>query len=73
MIWKYYGIDWLIFLAVVIHLWLLGERKRAAFLFGMTSAMLGLIFSIQIDSIANGIAMVVYFCMHVRAYCKWRE
>jgi hypothetical protein len=71
MIFKYYGLDWAIFVLVVCHLWFLGEKRRFAFLFGALAAVFGVVFGCLIDSIATVIMNIVFFGMHLMAYFKW--
>lgn len=72
-IWKFYGIDWLLFVFVLIHLWLLGNRKRAAFLYGVGACCCGFTFGIIIGSLATLLMNSVFAAMHLRAYILWRE
>lgn len=71
MLLKYYGLDWLVFGAVLAHLWLLGGKRRAAFLFGMLASVFGVAFGVLIESVANAVSSALFFALHVRAYVKW--
>lgn len=71
MIWKYYGIDWLVFLFIVIHLWMLGNKWRTAFIFGMIGSGFGVILGLLISSVALVIMNISFALMHFRAYAKW--
>lgn len=71
MIFKYYGVDWIVFILVVCHLWLLGEKRKLAFVFGAMAAIFGLLFGFLISSVATVIMNVVFFGMHIRGYFKW--
>lgn len=72
MIFKYYGVDWIIFILVVTQLWLLGNKKRQAFLFGMAGNSCGILLGFLVESIACIIMNSVFVIMHVNAYRKWR-
>lgn len=70
-VWQYYGVDWLVTVTVFIGIFLLGEKKKMGFIVGMVSAILSLIFSFQIKSVANGVTSVVLFCLYLRGYWNW--
>lgn len=72
MIFKYYGVDWIIFILVVTQLWLLGNKKRQAFLFGMAGNSCGILLGFLVESIACIIMNSVFVIMHVNAYRKWK-
>ena len=57
----YKGVDWLIAISVFAGIFLLGDKKREGFILGAVSSALGIIFSIQILSVANGLVSVVFF------------
>lgn len=69
---QYYGVDWLITLTAFTGIFLLGEKKKEGFILGMISSAVGIIFSFQIGSIANGITSLVLFFFYLRGYIKWR-
>lgn len=71
LICKYYGIDWLLFALVVLHLWLLGNRKKEAFLYALVANTCGLTLGVLIGSVATILMNVVFMVMNVRAYIKW--
>ena len=72
MIFKCQGVDWIIFILVVTQLWLLGNKKRQAFLFGMAGNSCGIILGFLVESIACIIMNSVFMIMHVNAYRKWK-
>jgi len=69
---QYYGMDWAVMATVFISMFLLGDKKIAGFIMGMFSTLLALVFSFQIESIANGIMALVLFALYVRGFLKWR-
>jgi hypothetical protein len=71
LLFQYYGVDWIVMLTVFLGVFLLGEKNREGFLLGMTSAFFGVIFSIQIKSVANGIASLALFFLYLRGYLQW--
>jgi len=48
-------------------LWLLGNKKRQAFLFGMAGNSCGILLGFLVESIA-----CIIMIMHVNAYRKWK-
>lgn len=72
MIFKCQGVDWIIFILVVTQLWLLGNKKRQAFLFGMAGNSCGILLGFLVESIACIIMNSVFMIMHVNAYRKWK-
>ena len=68
---KYYGVDWAIFAILVLHLWLLGNKLRVAFLFGVLGSSCGIFLGYLCDSVAVMIMNSVFICMHARAWLKW--
>jgi len=70
---QYYGVDWAITLTVFIGLFLIGDKKIAGFIVGMTSATLAFAFSFQIGSAANGVTALMLFGLYLRGYMKWRR
>lgn len=70
---QYYGVDWAVTLTVFIGLFLIGDRKIAGFIVGMTSAMLAFVFSFQIGSVANGVTALMLFGLYLRGYLNWRR
>ncbi len=70
---KYYGIDWLMFFIIVIHLWMLAKKWRMAFIFGASGSALGAVLGILVGSAGFAIMNAVFTAMHIRAYKKWSE
>ena len=70
-IFKYYGIDWLLFILVLVHLWLLGNKNKLAFVFGILGCACGVAFGIMIESIASVIMNFTFGLLHFRALIKW--
>lgn len=71
MFFKYYGVDWAIFVILVVHLWLLGNKLRVAFLFGVLGSSCGIAMGFLCDSLAIIVMNAVFVCMHIRAWWKW--
>lgn len=72
-IYKYYGIDWMVFALIVAHLWLLGSKRRCAFLIGAVACCFGFAFGFLVESVASMIMNSVFCLMHIRVYYKWGQ
>jgi hypothetical protein len=72
LLFQYYCVDWAITATVFAGIFLLGDKKRIGFAIGMVSAILSLVFSFQIKSIANGVTSAVLFGLYLRGFLKWR-
>jgi hypothetical protein len=68
---KYYGIDWLMFAAILVHLWMLGNKWRSAWLVGILVSVCSISFGYLSESLAIIIMNVVFITMHIRNYMKW--
>ena len=71
MIFKYFGVDWIIFVLVVTQLWLLANKKRVGFLFGMCGNTCGIFLGYLVESFACIIMNITFVFMHLNAYRKW--
>lgn len=69
----YYGVDWLLFVLIVLHLWLLGNQIRFAFIVGFVGTICGLILGFLIGSLATILMNIVFALMHLRAYYLWKN
>jgi hypothetical protein len=69
---QYWGVDWALAAAALASIFFLGDKRRAGFLIGVFSCVLGLIFSWQINSIANAITSSVLLLLYMRGWLKWR-
>jgi hypothetical protein len=70
---RYYGVDWAVTATVFLSISLVGEKKRVGFLIGIASAVLAMLFSYQIRSVANGVTSAVIFALYLRGFLKWRD
>lgn len=67
IIFKYYGLDWIIFGIVVCHLYLLkGQHKNISYICGACAAFLGIGFNFWISSVGGTIANFTFLCLHLR-------
>lgn len=70
---EYYGIDWMLFALVFVHIWMLGNRIRSAFIVGVAANICGFVFGVLTGSIATLVMNVVFCLLNFRAYIKWGE
>ena len=68
---NYYGIDWLIFALITLHIYYLGSQKSVAFPIAMLATFLGAIFGLMTHSLATVLMNIVFFFLHLQAYAKW--
>lgn len=68
---RYNGIDWLLAGLIILHLWMLGNKTRWAFLVGALASCVGLTFGYMVGSIASILMNSIFIMMHIRAFIKW--
>ena len=69
---EYFGIDWLGFLLVVVHLVLVAHQIRKGWLFGIGAAATYIVFGIMTNSLATIIMNITLIMIHGFAYFKTR-
>jgi len=69
---RYHGADWCGFALTLVSLHLLGNHRRAGFLFGAASSVAWAAFSVQAESSATLLANFVFCGMNLRGWLKWR-
>jgi hypothetical protein len=70
---EYYCVDWLIFIFTLLHLWLLGEKKRSAWIAGGLIAMAAGTLGWMIGSFALVLMNIVFLFFDIWNYIKWTE
>ncbi len=73
LLFQYHGIDWIVNSAALSSIVLLGNKHPAGFLVGMIAASFGIIFSIQIHSIPNGVTSLIFVLVNMRGYFLWHH
>jgi hypothetical protein len=68
---NYYGIDWIAMTFTFTAIYLLGEKKRYAFLIGIVGNMFWLVFGVFSHSIATIVANIIIMSLNARGYIKW--
>jgi hypothetical protein len=68
---NYYGVDWVMFVLFSIHLYLIANKRRSSFIFGMLGSVAALVLAVMISSWGSTFMNSVFFFMHLRAYLKW--
>lgn len=71
IIFKYYGTDWLAIVLTFLSLYLLGQQKRAGFIYGLLANIAWLTFGMLAQSIANMVANAVFSFLNIRGFVKW--
>lgn len=70
---NYYGLDWLGMCGTFFAIYLIGEKKRHGFLFGVTGNIAWMAFGILAASTANVIANIIFMTLNIRGYLKWQH
>jgi hypothetical protein len=69
---EYYGVDWLIFIFTLLQLWLLGEKKRSAWIAGGLLAIAAGVLGWMIGSFALVLMNIVFLFFDIWNYVKWK-
>lgn len=72
-IFKFYGLDWLIFLIVVFHIYLIGEGKSVGWILGTIASILSVFLAILCGSFAMVLMNIFYVFMRTWNYFKWKD
>lgn len=70
---KYYFLDWIIAALVLASVYLTAHHKRQGFLLGALAALFGIVFSVMIQSWANGICSAAIVAVNMWGWSKWRN
>lgn len=68
---NYYGVDIVSYTFVLIHLWLLGNKVRSAWIFGIMATVCFTFFGVLCGSPATVIMNIVFTIFHIVNYIKW--
>jgi len=71
--WTYYGLDWIAMGLTFGSIYLIGERRRLGFFWGMIGNCFWFAFGCFADSPATLVANVVILLLNLRGYLKWSE
>jgi len=69
---EYYCVDWLIFIFTLLQLWLLGEKKRSAWIAGGLIAIAAGVLGWMIGSFALVLMNIVFLFFDIWNYVKWK-
>lgn len=70
---NYYCLDWAVFVLVLVHIWLLGNKNKNGFLVGILSCVFSMCFSFLAGSFPNLLLGACLLLMHIRAYVRWTK
>ncbi len=73
MLFKFYGVDWLVFIFVLLQVYLLGNYRKSGFIAGIIATIFSLVFSCMTGSIANFTLGLCLLCLHFRGYLQWNQ
>lgn len=68
---QYYGADWGGMLFTMVFLYLVGLKRRNAFLYGLVANLCWFVYAILSESVANGLANIIFAYLNIRGYIKW--
>jgi 4-amino-4-deoxy-L-arabinose transferase-like glycosyltransferase len=70
---RYYGTDYMAAACVVVAMAMLGDRKRAGFLFYMLATCFAMAFAIMVRSFPIMLTNGIMFALNLRGFLKWRH
>ena len=70
-LYQYYGVDWLLFVLVLIHMWLIAEQRKSAFVYAVLANICGFTFGLMTESAATLVMNVCFCVLNIRAYIHW--
>jgi len=68
---RYYGLDWLMFGLILLHLWCMGNKWRIGWIVASVNSCVSMIFGYLVGSPALIIMNVVFICFHIRNFLRW--
>lgn len=70
---QYYGLDWIAMISSFLSVYLLGNRYRLGFVFGVIGALSWLLFNSLVDSLPGVVSNLVLIGLHIRGYMRWQH
>ena len=71
MMGNHYGLDLLAVVLMFISLWLLGNRRREGFLFGLLAALAFVAFNGLVDSLWGILGNLLLAGVNIRGWLRW--
>lgn len=68
---KFWFVDWAIFVFLIGHIWLVGNRNRWGFILGIGAALASIAFGYMIGSVALVVMNITFLFLYARAFCRW--
>lgn len=70
---QYYGLDWIAMVTIFLSVYLLGNRRKIGFVFGVVGSVSWLAFNSLVDSWPGIVANAVLIVLHVRGFLEWEK
>lgn len=70
---SYYGVDWLAMALTFVSIYLLGQKNRSGFLYGLGANASWFAFGIMAGSVANPVANVIFAALNIKGYAAWSD
>lgn len=70
---KYYGIDWIAAILLLVNVWLLGSNKRCGWAVGAVACCFSTAFAIMIGSLPQIAMNLMFIILNIRGYYKWKK
>jgi Nicotinamide mononucleotide transporter len=70
---KYYGIDWIIAVLLIINVWMVGSKIRSGWLVGAVACCFTTAFGFIIESYPQVIMNIIFIGLNLRGYYNWKE
>jgi hypothetical protein len=70
---NYYGIDWIAMTGSLIFLFLIGNKKRYAFIIYAVTSVAWIIVNYMAEIWPGVIVCIILIVLNIRAYIKWEE
>lgn len=68
---QYYGVDFAAAIFSLIGLWMLGNKNKYGFIFGLLGTLSWTIFNILVCTIPGVISNIIFMLVHTRGFIKW--
>ena len=70
---KYYCVDWIIFVMVIFHMYLVGQKNKWGWICGLAASGFTMAFGLMAESLAMILMNVGFAVMHTRNFILWHR
>lgn len=68
---QYYSLDFVAIICMFVSIWLLGNRRREGFIFGMIGTLCFIAFNALVFSIPGMVGNLVLLWLNIRGWQRW--